>query len=199
MKPQDKILVVLGSAAIIGTAGFGGYSLFTSGHSAQTSSVPVVTKTATTTAPDSSSSTPTTPESETEVETEDEAATPSPVAAPTTPAPTTPAPSPAATPTGSHRNGTYTATVSYNVPDGGHNTLNATVTISNSTISAVTTNNSYTERKSQQYVDSFANGISSASVGKPVATFSIGRVGGASLTSAAFNSALDTIRNEAKA
>ena len=163
MKPQDKVLVILGSAAIIATAGFGGYALFTGGDTTKTS--------AATSAKSVASSTP---------------------SATTTVTPTTSA-------TSSYADGTYVASVNYYVPDDGRNTLRATVTISNGAISSVATDNTYRDRKSRQYVDGFESGITSAAVDRPVADFSVGRVGGASLTSSAFNDALDTIRNEAKA
>jgi uncharacterized protein with FMN-binding domain len=166
MKPQDKILVVLGSVAIVGVAGFGGYALFTGKDSSQ----PAVM---TSTQPVASSA-----------------------SGPTIPATATTNPT---TAIATYADGTYVATVRYYVPDDGQNTLNASVTISNGAVSAASATDTYRDRKSKQYVDSFESGISSAAVGQPVANLSIGRIGGASLTSSAFNDALDTIRNEAQA
>lgn len=100
-------------------------------------------------------------------------------------------------PSASYKSGTYTATKSYRVPEGGTNTITATVSISNDKISSVQTQNDYAHRESEQYTSSFASQISSETSGQPITT-SYSRVGGASLTTEAFNQALSDIVNQAK-
>ena len=106
----------------------------------------------------------------------------------------------AAQPSGSiYKDGSYTKKVSYNVPEGGANSLTITLSISAGTISAVTSSSTIADRESQRYVDSFASNIKSKVVGKAIDKAYVGRVGRASLTSSAFNDALDKIIVDAKA
>lgn len=98
-----------------------------------------------------------------------------------------------------YKNGTYSATANYSVPSGTQNDIKVILTIMGDTITAVTTNNNISESQSQYYVDSFNSNINSAVVGSALTDAYAGRVGGASLTSNAFNDALRTIVNDAKA
>ncbi len=98
-----------------------------------------------------------------------------------------------------YKNGTYSATATYSVPSGAQNDIKVTLTIQGDTIIAVTTNNNISESQSQYYVDSFNSNINSAVVGSALTDAYAGRVGGASLTSNAFDDALRTIVNDAKA
>lgn len=100
-------------------------------------------------------------------------------------------------PSTSYNNGTYTATKSYRVPEGGTNTITATVSISDDKISSVQTQNDYVHHESERYTSSFASQISSEASGQPITT-SYSRVAGASLTTEAFNQALGDIANQAK-
>lgn len=104
---------------------------------------------------------------------------------------------PAATST-AYVDGTYTASVNYAVPEGGANTLKVTLVLANDTVSSVTTVSTYSERESSEYVNGFKSRISSAVSGKPIESAFVGRIGGASLTSEAFNQALNAILNDAK-
>jgi hypothetical protein len=97
-----------------------------------------------------------------------------------------------------YKDGTYNATATYRVP-GGQNSLTATLTIVSDKITVVKTTNSYDDRESQRYVDSFNSGISSAVVGSSLSDAYVGRVGGATLTTGAFDDVLRTIMNDAKA
>lgn len=119
-----------------------------------------------------------------------------------TPTNTTPATSPATTPTSpsglTYKDGTYDATASYRVP-GGRNSLTVTLSIARDKIIAVKTTNSYADRESASYVDSFDTGISSAVVGTSLSDAFVSRVGGATLTTGAFDVTLRTIINNAKA
>lgn len=84
------------------------------------------------------------------------------------------------------------------VPHSGHNSLSATITVAGGTITAVTVNNNYSDHESGMYVSDFESAILSSVKGQSLANVSVSRVGGASLTSEAFNSVLDTIRSDAK-
>ena len=116
---------------------------------------------------------------------------------PTTPSqPTTPTPTVA---TLVYKNGSYDATSSYSVP-GGQNSLAVTLTISGDKVTAVKTSSIADSYESQRYVDRFNSSISSAVVGTSLSdAMSQSRVGGASLTTSAFDDAITQIMNNAKA
>lgn len=97
-----------------------------------------------------------------------------------------------------YKDGQYTASSDYYVP-GGQNTVSATVTVKNGTIASVTANDNYSEGGSAYYIYSFESSISSAASGQPLNGLSLSRVGGASLTTIAFDNVLDTIRSQAGA
>ena len=99
----------------------------------------------------------------------------------------------------SYKDGTYTASSSYNVPHGGQNSIKATITISGGKITAASATNSYTDRESAMYIDSFNSYVNSDATGQSLAGYSPSRIGGASLTTYAFSNAIDTIRAQAKA
>jgi|JI10StandDraft_1071094.scaffolds.fasta_scaffold366592_2 uncharacterized protein with FMN-binding domain len=99
-----------------------------------------------------------------------------------------------------YKDGTYSASASYTVPHGYSNDLLVKLTVANGVVSSVSTDNTYSDRESQMYVDSFEREIKSAVVGKSLSSLtSLSRVGGASLTTYAFDDALATIANQAKA
>jgi hypothetical protein len=97
-----------------------------------------------------------------------------------------------------YKNGSYSATSSYRVP-GGQNSLTITLTVDSDKISVVKTSNTVDGYVSQSYVDSFDASISSAVVGTTLTDAYVGRVGGATLTTGAFDNTLDTIIHDAKA
>ncbi len=109
----------------------------------------------------------------------------------------TPTPTPSTIPTSGYKDGTYKATVSYFVPHD-QNSMTATITIANGEITGVSTTNQYGDHESASYINDFKSSISNAVVGKKIDKASVGRVGGASLTSEAFNEALDQVMNQAK-
>lgn len=114
---------------------------------------------------------------------------------PTTPQQTS---SVAGTPS-TYAGGTYSETISYYVPRGVRNGVTVRVTVKDNIVTDVTTNHDYSDRESAYYIDSFDQEIKPSIVGKNLGTASPSRVGGASLTTTAFDDALDTIRNDAKA
>lgn len=118
-------------------------------------------------------------------------------------APSSPAtPTPPATPTYTYKNGSFTSSMSYKVPGNRTNTLTATISITNDIITTISTS-SVNDSGSQQYNDDFKNEIQSAVENKKILGLVIpdgpgDAVGGASLTSEAFNIILNQIRSTAK-
>lgn len=95
------------------------------------------------------------------------------------------------------KNGTYTKTASYSVPHE-KNTITVTLTVKDGVVSQVFDEHDYADRESTRYVDRFENAISAAVVGKKLDNISLSRVGGASLTTRGFMSALSAIVSDAK-
>jgi len=176
MNTATKIIVSIGSIAVIATAGIGGFLLATKNDAA--SAIATTTSSVT---PASTAVATTTPTSD------------------TTSTAVTPASTPTTANTSGYKDGTYTANTSYRVPHGGSNTISASVTVSGGKITAVTANDNYTDGESAMYVDSFESSLSSSVVGTSLANANFSRIGGASLTTSAFDSALDTIRTQATA
>ncbi len=100
---------------------------------------------------------------------------------------------------GSYKDGSYSATMSYTVPHGQQNSIDTTVTVSDGKITAVSVNDTTNDRESEMYIASFENSLDSDAVGQSLASYSPNRIGGASLTTYAFTQALDTIRSDAQA
>ena len=94
--------------------------------------------------------------------------------------------------------GTYAASINYAAPHGHTNVVKASVTINSDAITAVTLTHEYDDRESKTYLDSFDQAITAAVVGKSIADLELSRIGGASLTTQAFEDALTTIRSNAK-
>lgn len=169
MKNSDKIYLVIGSIAIIGAATIGGAALLR--NDADADEINATTPTASTSS--NASGEPTTPTSNSQTDTTQV--------------------------TGGYTDGTYTATASYSVPHGDSNSLTTEVTIVDGVITTVTTTNNTNDRESEFYIANFEESLSGASVGQSIASYTPSRIGGASLTTAAFDDALDTIRNDAAA
>lgn len=169
MKQQDKIFMVVGSTAVLVTAGITGAWLFgkTNATTATTSSVTASSEDTTTT--------PSAPTASTTATSSSSSATTSAV----------------------FKDGTYKASTSYMVPHGS-NSLTASVTISGGKVTSVSVNHDYADQESGRYIDSFESVLQGAVVGKSVDGLSLSRIGGASLTTQAFDDALITIRTDAK-
>lgn len=165
--------MMVGVAAIFAVAGIGGYMLF--------ASKPVETTPAST--------------ATSQVATTNPAAT---AAAPSTTTTQTTTQSTQTTNTSGYKDGTYSATERYSVPHQGVNTMNLSVTVSAGKITAIVPNDTYTDGESARWIDSFEQSVSRAMVGQKLGTTSASVIGGASLTSGAFFSALDTITAQAK-
>ncbi len=96
-----------------------------------------------------------------------------------------------------YKNGTYSAAQSYRVP-GGTNRTNLTITVKNDVITNLDNTNTYDDQKSAFYIEEFEDAIQSEVVDIDISSISLNRVGGASLTTAAFSEALQTALNEAR-
>ena len=119
--------------------------------------------------------------------------------APSTPNPTKPTtptkPTPAPVDSNTYTNGTYRTQNSYRTPDGTYQ-MDVAITVSNDKVTSATlTFDSNGARDG--YSKRFLSGYQSQVVGKSLEGLSVSRVGGASLTTRAFNSALASIRSQA--
>ncbi len=112
---------------------------------------------------------------------------------PSTPTPTTPTPAPAIAT--DYRNGTYSTQSSYRTP-GGTYQINVNLTIANDKITDSTV--SFDSKGARDgYSKRFSNSYQSVIVGQDLGSASLTRVGGASLTTRAFNNAIISIRRQA--
>ena len=173
MDTKNKIFTVVGSVALLAVSVVGGYALFSDKANTTTASVATSSASTNTSSSSSVAAVSTTPASENSTA--------------------------AAKTTTSYKDGTYTATVRYNVPHGAQNQIALTLTVAGSKITAVKTSDNYTDRESGMYVNSFESSVSSDATGQPIASYSPSRVGGASLTTMAFSDAIDQIRTAASA
>jgi|APMI01.1.fsa_nt_gi uncharacterized protein with FMN-binding domain len=172
MDTKNRIFTVVGAVALIATVGLGGYTLF-------------ATKDTTATSQASTSS--------------QVAATPVTTAQATTASATTESSGTTASSSTSYKDGTYTASTTYSVPKGGQNSLSATVTISGGKITTVKTTDNYADHESGSWISDFESEVSSDASGQSIASYSPSRIGGASLTTDAFDDALTTIKSQASA
>lgn len=96
------------------------------------------------------------------------------------------------------KDGQYSSTISYSVPENGQNSISVKVTITSGKISDIEDSISYDSRESREYNDSFDSSIKGEVVGKKLDQISLSGVGGASLTTEAFMQALSEISTAAK-
>ncbi len=115
----------------------------------------------------------------------------------TSPAPTAPM-SPAMTTTSAYKDGTFTASSSYYVPDG-NETIAVRLTIQNGVITASSIANTQGNQNSAQYQGDFASVYKSYVVGKSIASLKLGIIAGASDTTHGFNDAVSRIAIQAHA
>jgi hypothetical protein len=92
------------------------------------------------------------------------------------------------------RNDTYAASVDYRVPAPVENSLTVTLTIVDGTITEADIKNISNNSESVRYAARFINSYKTEVIGKKLTDVSLSRVGGASLTSNAFNTALTAIK-----
>lgn len=99
---------------------------------------------------------------------------------------------------GSYADGTYSAKGSYATPESVE-TVDVTVTLENSVITAVEVVGDPQAAESRHYQSEFIGGISAEVEGKNIDDISVSRVAGSSLTSGGFNEAIEAIKSEAAA
>jgi hypothetical protein len=114
-----------------------------------------------------------------------------PVVAPTPTTPTTPATM--------YSNGIHTVTTSYVAPGNANHTVTVALTLDNDVVKDATiTYGGDKVETSSNYQRKFSDNYKKIVIGKPIDTLSLSRVGGASLTTKAFNEAVVAIKTEAK-
>lgn len=109
-----------------------------------------------------------------------------------------PAATGAATPATEYKDGTYTATGTYQSP-GGQESVEITLTIAGDKITDATGKSNATRPQSVEYQGQFLSNFAGEIVGKNVDQVSLDKVAGSSLTSGGFENALQTIKSDAKA
>jgi hypothetical protein len=97
----------------------------------------------------------------------------------------------------SFKDGSYTATSSFDTP-GGVDDITVSLTLKDNTITTVSARESATDHDSQEYDQLFNGGIESAVVGKKIDELTLSRVAGASLTTEGFNGAIAQIERQAQ-
>jgi uncharacterized protein with FMN-binding domain len=172
MNTQNKVFIVIGTVAILAAAGIGGAVLFATPDTMFPSTSSLTSSSATASIAQSSASSTGSSQSSAASTASNSLVT-------------------------SYKDGTYTASISYYVPHGGTNSLSTTIVVSGGVITSVKTSNNYTDRESGMYIDDFNSSVASSAEGKQLANYSPSRIGGASLTTSAFDDVLDTIRSQA--
>ena len=86
------------------------------------------------------------------------------------------------------------ATITYNVPAPEQNTITVKLTVADGIVTAANVNNVTNSPQSEQYSSRFLASYKSEVIGKKLNDISLSRVGGASLTSQAFNAAVEAIK-----
>ncbi len=105
---------------------------------------------------------------------------------------------PPATGSGSYTDGTYTASGDYQAPSGTE-TVEVTITLADNSITSVDVVGDATDPQAKLMQGEFVSGISGVVVGKNFDSIQVDKVGGSSLTSGGFNSAIDAIKADAEA
>lgn len=112
---------------------------------------------------------------------------------------TTPAPTPVATPTSTYKDGTYSVTAAYRVPEEAPQSIGVELTLKNDVIVDVTVTAKATDDTSMMYQNTFIDGCKMLVVGKNIADVQLSKVSGSSLTPKGFNDALNAIKTQAEA
>ena len=108
-------------------------------------------------------------------------------------------PTPSAQSSSSYKDGSYSATTKYQVPEESNlNSITIKLNLESGAIKSLSLETSYEAQESAKYDRNFKNSINSKVVGKKLDSASLSRVGGASLTTEAFNEALTKIMQQAK-
>lgn len=100
--------------------------------------------------------------------------------------------------TATYKDGSYTTSGSYLSP-GGQETINVSVTLKDSTVTATSIKQTADNQVSSSYQADFKQNFQKQVVGKKISTINLSRVSGSSLTSQGFNQALKQIETKAQA
>lgn len=101
-------------------------------------------------------------------------------------------------PAGDYTDGTYIATGDYQAPSGTE-TVEVTVTLEGNVITDVEVVGEASDPQAKLHQGEFIDGIGDVVVGKNIDEIQVDKVGGSSLTSGGFNSAIDQIKSDAAA
>ena len=96
-----------------------------------------------------------------------------------------------------YKDGTYTEQGQYSSP-GGQEIISVKLTLKSNVVTAVTVSTVKADPTATSYEQLFEAGISKVVVGKKINSLTVSRVGGSSLTSQGFNSAVTAIKADAK-
>lgn len=96
-----------------------------------------------------------------------------------------------------YKNGTYTATASYDSP-AGKESIGVSITLVNDIIADATVTPMAKDKTSDRYQDMFVSGYKTYVIGKDISTLQLGAVSGSSLTPVGFNNALTQIKAQAR-
>lgn len=108
------------------------------------------------------------------------------------------APTTTATNSASYKDGTYTVDDSYQSP-GGNEAIKTSITVEGGVIKEAKVTQHANNSESADHQSDFAKGFKSKVIGKAIGGLNISRVSGASLTTKAFNDAIEQIRTKAQA
>ena len=97
-----------------------------------------------------------------------------------------------------YKNGTFSATADYHVPDGSE-TIEVSLTIKSGIVMNASVQNSEYDPTSAQYQESFVSVYKSSVVGQKIRNLQLSVIGGASDTTQGFNDALSQITSKAQA
>lgn len=91
---------------------------------------------------------------------------------------------------------TASKTITFQVPEGHTDNFTVNVTLNGKTITDISFSQDSSNRESREYADKFSSKFSkSLVIGKDISSINLSRVGGASLTTGAFNNAINQIAN----
>jgi uncharacterized protein with FMN-binding domain len=102
----------------------------------------------------------------------------------------------AATPTGTYKDGTYSADGTYVSPNGTE-TVGVELTLASGTVTAVKITEHPSNPNTRKFQGEFSGGIAAQVVGQSIDGLSVSKVAGSSLTSGGFNQAVEKIKLEA--
>lgn len=97
-----------------------------------------------------------------------------------------------------YKDGTYTATGSYDSP-GGNQSVSVSVTLKSGVVTGSSVQEGANDPTAREYQQDFISGYKAFVTGKNIDSIRLSRVSGSSLTSSGFNSALQKIKDQAKA